>query len=439
MQTQTIPPYLSALLPHAALPAHLPGMRWPLLQHARENALRDFLRQGLPTQSQEDWRYTQLRAIEKTPLQPPRAKDLEPIPVNACALLGARQHRLAFVDGVLRHALGPHLGLPAGIHIASLQEALERNEFAAHRLLTTETINPDSWHGLNAALCEGGLMLEAAPHTSCAEPVEILFLNSGAHKTNHTRHHVHLGEGAALHLILRMLSYNDVADKTDFSTLLTHVQLDAGASFECTLLQENAAQSFTLLHDEVKLAESAKMTMNIAHLGGQITRHRAAFHLGGERAAVELRALTFVNGAAHTDLVTNTHHNAPHTTSHQHIRSLAGGKSRAVFQGNVRVDQAAQETLATQNHQGLLLSDAAEIDAKPGLEIHADAVQCSHGNTCGALDETALFYMQSRGIPRGTAETLLLNGIATDLFEPMAHAPLRDALLARIHQKLIAP
>lgn len=435
MNQAAIPRYLQTMLPAGQLPPHLPGFHLPWVRHAREKALAQFVAQGLPTASNPAWHYTNLASIEKKIFQfrqPNPQSHEKPFSISPVLgpVLGKAALQCVFLDGVLQPPTQP---LPAGLRLLGLRDALAAKAAG----IETAFASPGgaaSWHGLNAALCEDGLVVEVADGVALETPLEIILATSAtpAPHSSHLRHQLRLGSGAKLRLLWRVVG----GGEDGFNTQHTTYQLGAGAMLENVWLQNAAPQTTQFFYDHAMLAENANFNNFIAHIGGNLTHHQITIMLQGEGAAAQLHGLNAVDGTAHTALATHVAHQAAHTSSTQRLHSMAAGSGRAVFHGLIAVAQAAQKTAAAQQHHGLLLSDRAEIDATPSLAIYADDVTCSHGATCGALDEEALFYLQSRGIGRDAAANLLLEGFIQVLFEGIENPALREAVLSQLNQHL---
>ncbi|NDE90990.1 MAG: Fe-S cluster assembly protein SufD [Alphaproteobacteria bacterium] len=421
---QSIPTYLSQRIAGGVLPADLPGQQHAWLVQKREAALLRFLNNGLPTAQDEDWRYTHLRAIEKETFhladQSTPTQTIEHMTQDFCG-------SAVFVDGILSKTLSKLDNLPAGLSVSCVREKLKGQQaddfFPA-------MIGADSWHDLNTALFDDGAVIDVAAGAVIEKPLEVICLSTKQNNATayHAKNSIHLGENASLKIYKSKISN---ASHVIFSTHMNHITLQKGAKLQRIVLSKHADTTFTFVHDDVLIHEGAVFEKTAINLGGKIIRQKTTMNLAGENAYAGMNILTHTAQDGTTDALVDMRHNAPHTQSKQLIRSLAGGKARAVFQGKITVAQIAQKTDAAQNHQGMLLSDTAEIDAKPTLEIYADDVKCSHGNTCGALDETALFYLRSRGIPKEEAERLLQQAFIAELFEPFEES-LRDSLMQRI-------
>ena len=174
----------------------------------------------------------------------------------------------------------------------------------------------------------------------------------------------------------------------------------------------------------------------LIHAGGALSRTQVLPRMAGEGAHADITGLNLVGDGEHADITMDTLHAVPHTSSKPLFKSIARGRSKAVVQGRLVVARDAQKTDAKFMHQGLMLSDEAEILSKPELEIYADDVVCGHGSTCGQLDEDHMFYLTSRGIPKLEAETMLVRAFLAELIDPIEDEALNEALTAVVDEWL---
>lgn len=200
-----------------------------------------------------------------------------------------------------------------------------------------------------------------------------------------------------------------------------------GASLTRVVIQTGAATPLAMAR--INLAAGARFTQFSLALGGKLARLETHVNVNGEGARVELNGAYLVDGGRHADLTSVIHHNVPEGETRQLIKGVARKGGRGVFQGKIVVAHGAQKTDARQYHHGLLLEEGAEIFAKPELLIHADDVQCAHGNTAGGLDETALFYLRSRGVPEAEARALLIEAFLAETIPTSLPRELADELV----------
>jgi Fe-S cluster assembly protein SufD len=428
---ENVPTYLKDILWDGRLPQDLAGLDWNFARYIREEALERFLQHGLPTQKEEDWRYTSLNEIEKSIWQ--RTLGDSNIQSTIPFLADEKAARILFVDG---HYSNAHSAkrLPPGLHIRPLQEALQERDEHLHDFLNEPAA--ESWQDLNTALFEDGLLIEVDAGVTIDKPVELVLLANQAARPPalNMKLMISLGEGAKLDLVQVQdaLGQHTVSN---FATVVSSAHLAPRARFRKIVYQNASRQAIRLQHEEAHLAENAEVDYTLLQLGGHLVRQSARIIHAGEGARSTIRAVNLAD-TSHVDLITDMRHNVPNTSSSQEIRALAKNKGHAIFQGKVIVAKDAQKTEARQMHRGMLLSDDALIDAKPSLEIYADDVQCGHGSTCGALDEDALFYLQTRGVPRKQAAAMLTEAFVLGLFEDASDIPARSNIIARLSQRL---
>lgn len=229
-----------------------------------------------------------------------------------------------------------------------------------------------------------------------------------------------LGEGAGLTLI-------DVSGgEAGLSSLLIEADLGPGARLRRLTLQDGGAGAIDLACADVRLGAAAVYAATGLAFGGRFARAETVVTMAGEGARCTLNGAYLLEGARHADATTRVIHAAPGGQTRELFKGAATGKARGVFQGKILVERAAQNTDARQNHHALLLSEGAEIDAKPELEIYADAVSCAHGNTIGALDDGALFYARARGIPEADARAMLVRAFIAEVFDAVEEEAARD-------------
>lgn len=210
------------------------------------------------------------------------------------------------------------------------------------------------------------------------------------------------------------------------STGFVEIEIGADAKLVRYSLQNGAANAIDLAHTTVSVAETGRYHAIALMFGGKLARAETEVVLAGEAASCLIHGAYLLSGSTHADMTTRVVHASPNGQTRELFKGAVQDHARGVFQGKILVERAAQKTDARQNHHALMLSEGAEIDAKPELEIYADDVQCAHGNTIGALDDQALFYMRQRGIPEAQAKALLVEAFVTDVFDAIDHDGVRD-------------
>lgn len=366
---------------------------------------------GLPGRRVEEWRYTDLGALAQIGFTEALTEAAE-----HPALPPARAaHRAVFVDG----RFAAHLSsLPswAGSVAARLD--------AAAPLLRGAEGQPMA--ALNAMLWEDGLFLDLPAGTE-GGTLELLSLaaHAGRPIAFHPRHVIRLGEGASLTLLETAAG---PADAPYLHNPVFDIAVAEGATLTHVRVQREGRAGFHLATIRAQVAAGGTYDSFTLNAGARLARGEMHVALNGPKAAAHLNGAQLAADGQHADITTFLDHAAPDCPSRQTVKTVLAGRSRGVFQGKILVRQAAQRTDGYQMNQALLLSEEAEIDAKPQLEIYADDVKCSHGATVGALDPDQLFYLRARGVPEREARAMLVQAFLTEAVEGVTDEAARAAL-----------
>ena len=229
-----------------------------------------------------------------------------------------------------------------------------------------------------------------------------------------------------------------ISNCPSISTAVTNLECAAGAQLRYQKLQEEAPESYHVAVQNISLAQDARCDIVNIDLGAALARNDLRVLLQGAGAEAGINSLFLVDGKRHTDNHLHLEHQAPHTSSRAHYAGVVANKGRGVFNGMIHVTLAAQKTDAALYNKNLLLTEGAEIDTKPELEIYADDVKCAHGSTTGQLDAASLFYLRTRGVPEQAARNMLVQAFATEVVQQLATEALRDYVLNSVEQRLIA-
>lgn len=412
----------------AALPAS--GIGW--LDAARREAMQAFLAHGLPDTRDELWKYTALRALERRAYAPQDAKaGAVPVDPSAFALPGIDGPRMVFVNGVFRADLSRLDDLPDGLRVTPLSRALAENPEPLRFLLARHAEHEDVFMALNRALAAEGALVRVAPDARIDAPLHVVHVGApvDASLAWHARQHVELGGNARLRLIEHHVAHGDHAHLLNAAG---EYVLHEGAGLDLLVLQDAADAATLLRRSDFQLHEHARLSLHALELGGALARHELRVSLDGEGARIDSRGAFALRGRQHADVELLIDHRGRNTTSDSLWRGVADGRARGVFHGSIAVRQGADGADAQLSNKNLLLSESAEIDTRPALEIHADEVKAAHGATVGQLDERALFYLRSRGIDSEHARALLVRAFCAAALSGIEPAALRehgDALL----------
>jgi Fe-S cluster assembly protein SufD len=425
----------------------LPGAGLPWLAHQREVGIERFRQSGLPTPRVEAWKYTNLRAMERIAFQPPAANEaalafVAPTALPSVLADPGASRRLVFVDGRLHAGLSRTDGLPAGVRLMGLAEALAtRPELVEGRLgrIASELVEP--LVGLNTALAEDGLVLIVDDGTTVAEPIEVVHLSATADRAvaYHPRSLVAVGKGALVTLVEHHLGIAVGPNAgASFANHVTEVEVAEAATFHHYKVQREGQGAFHVARTLVRIAADAHYDNFALTAGARISRNEIHARLDGTGVMCRLNGAYLIAGNQHADTTTFIDHASPECGSREVYKGAIDGEARAVFQGKILVRRGAQKTDGYQLNNALLLSDGAEIDSKPELEIYADDVKCSHGATVGEIDAAQMFYLRARGIPQDEARAMLIGAFLQEAVEEVQHEGVRDAFHAMLEGWLAA-
>ena len=413
------------------------GHGLPWLRKLRRDAFARFCEVGFPTTSVEDWRFTNISAIAQTPFELATtsrvsisAEQLEPY----CASRAAAQ--LVFVNGRFSEALSRTASLPKGVTVGSLAKRIVENpgELEPH-LGNYLDIRREAFSALNTAFLEDGAYVHVARGVALEEPIFLLFVSTGAGapRVTHPRNLIVADEASQLTVIEDYVSINA---GTAFSNAATELVTGGDSVVSHYLIEREDLQAFNVSTLRIQQGRNANVASHSVLLGGALVRNNVHPVLNGEGSDCLINGLFIGNGRQHLDNYMLVEHAKPHCGSRQFYNGILDDRAHGVFHGRIIVHKDAQKTDAKQTNRNLLLSDSAQIDTKPQLEIYADDVKCTHGATIGQIDESALFYLRSRGIDEASARNLLLLAFADECLDRMKPGPAREHVEALIHQRL---
>jgi Fe-S cluster assembly protein SufD len=404
----------------------------------REAAFRRFEAQGLPHRRVEEWKYTDLRSLMRDvkPLAGVPDADARARARSAgriFASIGAR--RIVFVDGTLVAELSDLAGIEPGIKISSLADALARGRAElTERLAAAGPAEGDVAYALNTAFMGDGAVVEVAAGVEIARPLHLVFVY-GAQRASavFSRSLVVLGAGAGLTL----LESHEGPDGVDYQ-VNTALDLVVGDRSRLDRIKVNGEGDAALHLATLNACIGAKAHVSdFAFLtGGHVVRNQLFVRCAGAGTSLRLGGASLLKGRQHGDTTLMVDHTAGGCEARELFKSVVDGAARSVFQGKIIVRPEAQKTDARMMTRALLLSEEAEADNKPELEIFADDVQCGHGATSGALDPNLKFYLMSRGILEKEAEALLIQSFVGEAIDSVGHTSVRDALTRATEQWL---
>ncbi|MFT0876425.1 Fe-S cluster assembly protein SufD [Rhodopseudomonas sp. G2_2311] len=409
----------------AAVSARVPGAG--KVADTRRQALDTFQRIGLPHRRIEDWKYTDLRALMREVLPLAAAPEATALArAEAAAKLHAIDgvRRLVLVDGALVPGLSDLAELEAGLLVRSLREALQSGD---DRVLSLDTADP--MVALNTALMTDGIVIEVADGTTLARPLHILHIASGgAPAAMFTRSRIALGNAAVATVVESYVAGEGVGAYQVHDSAV--IAIGDHARLDYVRIVEDSRDAFNITSAAVSVGAHAHFNAFGITTGGLVSRYQAVVTVAGSHSEVQTNGVNLLNGKQHADTTLVMNHDVPHCASREGFRAVVDDRGHSVFQGRINVRQPAQQTDAKMMTRALLLSDEAEVDNKPELEIFADDVTCGHGAAVGALDDSLLFYLRARGLPQKEAEAMLIQAFVGEAIEAIADDNLRELVTA---------
>jgi len=413
-----------------------PGQNQGWLRKLREDSFARFCEVGFPTTHDEDWRFTNVSAIAQTAFRLPEAaakvsaQQIEPyrLPGAAC--------QLVFVNGRFDAKLSFVSSLPKGVSVGSLAEEIRRDpkplEKHLGQYLNTQR---DVFCALNTAFLEDGAYVHIGRGTVLEAPVYLLFVTtaSDAPLMTHPRNLIIAEEDSQATVVE---DYVSLGGGVAFSNAATELVAGEHTVLSHYLIEREHTDAYNVSTLRLQQGRSANVASHPVLLGGGLVRNNVHPVLAGEGADCLINGLFIGNGRQHMDNYMLVEHASPHCGSRQFYNGILDGHSRGVFHGRIIVHKDAQKTDAKQTNRNLLLSDDAQIDTKPQLEIYADDVKCTHGATIGQIEEDELFYLRSRGIDEPAARRLLLLAFASECLERMKPGPARTRVEELVNEWL---
>jgi Fe-S cluster assembly protein SufD len=396
----------------------------------REAAFEHFSETGLPHRRVEAWRYTDLKALlrEAKPLAAPPSAEAKAAAKEAGALfagLGCR--RLVFVDGAFAPEISDLEGLENDLTIKPMAEALAEGDPLVAQYLGQVVPVADPAVELNTAFMGDGIVMRVAAGATIVRPIHLVFVATGAKPAStFVRSLAVVEEGASVTLIE---SHEALADADYQPNIGLELVIGDEARVDHVKLTSEGPNTLHIASLMAKLGARSTLNDFTFNTGGWVVRNQLFLQINGEEANVDIRGANLLRGRQHADTTLVADHVAGGCQSREVFKSVLADESRGIFQGKITVRPGAQKTDGKMMAQALLLSEGAEFDSKPELEIFADDVQCGHGATAGALDEDLRFYLMARGIPAKEAESLLIQAFIGEAVEGIEHEGVRAALI----------
>ena len=403
----------------------------------RSEAIKNFETKGFPSKKEEAWKYTSLNTLQKIDFSifPKKESMLEYRDVKKYFLHEIDTFKIVFVDGVYSSFLSEttHDGVDVCLMSSALNKPMYKQIIDVY--FNKIASKDDSLTSLNTAFSREGAYIYIPKNKIPKKPIEIVHFSTGneAALLLQPRNLIIAEENAEMQIIERhqSLTANEV-----FTNSVTEIFAAKNANVDYYKVQNDLTTASLIDNTYIDQKDGRVVSVHTFSFGGKLTRNNLNFYQNGERIDSTMKGVTIIEEKQHVDHHTLVHHIQPNCESHQDYKGIYGENATGVFNGKIIVDKIAQKTNAFQQNNNILVSDRATINTKPQLEIFADDVKCSHGCTIGQLDEEALFYLQSRGIPKKEARALLMYAFANNVLESVRIPELKVRINKLIANKL---
>lgn len=408
------------------------------LRSLRQQGRQAFAERGFPTVRDEEWRYTNISAVERQPFQrtdivtSTDASALEPLLVSG--LVGPR---LVFVDGIFSATLSTATESMPGVSVMPFARSIKTHADVIEAYLGKQaSVEQSGFVALNTADLRDGAFVYLKDGAVVADAIQLVFVSTGTQESNFSQPRILIvAESGSQATILEQ--HISLIDARYLTNSVTEIYAARGTRVQHYRLQQESMKAYHVNALFISQTGASEVTSHGIDLGGILVRNDVVSRLTAEQATCTLNGLYVADGRQHVDNHTRIDHLVPRSASREFYKGVLDGRARAVFTGRVVVHPDAQQTDAEQLNNNLLLSRDAEVDTKPQLEIYADDVKCSHGATVGQLDPDELFYLQARAIDEISARDLLTYAFANEVLARFKLDPVRVALERRLTNRLL--
>jgi len=386
------------------------------LHEVRNHAIKNFENKGFPSKKEEAWKYTSLNAILKNDFSvfPKKDNAIEFKDVKKYFLHEIDTYKVVFIDGIFSSFLSSTTH--EGLDVCLMSSALTKPKYkmVIDNYFNQIASKEESLTSLNTAFSLEGAYINIPKSKVVEKPIEIIYFSTGneAALMVQPRNLVIVGENAHVQIVERHQSLNSNPVLTNS---VTEIFAQKRAIVDYYKIQNDVQTANLIDNTYIAQKQESRVAVHTFSFGGNITRNNLNFYHQGERIDSTLKGITIIGDKQHVDHYTLVQHATPNCESHQNYKTILHDNSTGVFNGKIFVEKEAQKTDAFQQNNNILIGDKATINAKPQLEIFADDVKCSHGCTIGQLDESAMFYMQQRGIPKKEAKALLMYAFTSEV------------------------
>ena len=402
----------------------------------RSKAIKKFESEGFPTKKLESWKYTSLkRALKYDYKLFPSQKDIIDFKdIQDYLINDIESYKIVFVNGKYYSNLSETTH--EGMDICILSSALTQSKYELIIENYFDKISKkDGITSLNTAFSHEGAYIHIPKNIQVDKPIQILHFSTGENESLmfQPRNLIVVDENSQVEIIER---YQSITNNNVLVNSVSEIYVNKKSNVKHYKIQNDKKSSSLIDNTFVSQEHSSSYNLHTFSFGGDLTRNNLNIFQNDQRIESTINGITIIDDEQHVDHNTLIHHKEPNCTSHQDYKGIYGGQSVGVFNGRVLVEKEAQKTNAFQANNNVLISDKASINTKPQLEIFADDVRCSHGCTIGQLDNNALFYLRSRGIPEKEATALMMFGFANKVLTSVQNQEIKSMINKIIASKL---
>ncbi|MAP05751.1 MAG: Fe-S cluster assembly protein SufD [Formosa sp.] len=402
----------------------------------RGEAIKNFETTGFPSTKNEAWKYTSLKNVLKQDysLFPKSEHSIEYRDVQSYFVHDIDTYKIVFIDG--KYASHLSQTTHEGIDVCLMSAALSQSKYQP--VIENYFNKIASKHGLNAlntAFCSEGAYIHIKKNKVSKRPIQIIHFSTGKEPALllQPRNLIVVDENAQVQILER---HQSLTKNSTLTNSVTEIFAAKRAQIDYYKIQDDKLEASLIDNTFIDQSQESHVAVHTFCFGGKLTRNNLNFYQNGQRIESTLKGVTIIGHKQHVDHNTLVHHIAPNCESYQDYKGIFSDNAVGVFNGKVVVEKEAQKTNAFQANNNLLVNDKATINTKPQLEIFADDVKCSHGCTIGQLDENAMFYLQTRGIPEKEAKALLMYAFANNVLESVKIPQLKKSINKLVAKKL---
>lgn len=406
------------------------------LSEIRKEAIQRFEEMGYPHAKQEEWRFTNIRPITSKAFHRAATAEVSDDAWNSVAFSGLDTWTLAFINGRFVAGRSSIEGLPDGVVVSNLADALQNHaDLVEPHMARLGSYEDKPFAAINTALMQDGAFVYIPKGVSLEKPIQLLYYTTPGDSASVTfPRNLIVAASQSESMILENIA--GTAGSEYLTNSVNEIVVGDGATVQWIKLQRESESAYHLSSTQSLLGSDSNLIHHNFIFGGSIVRNDIDSTLDGENTECTLNGLYMGRDSQLIDNHTNLRHEKPNCNSWEMYKGILGDKSHGIFKGRIFVQKDAQKTDAKQTSQGLLLSPDANLLGMPQLEIYADDVKCTHGATTGRLEEKALFYCQTRGIPKARARILLTHAFAAELINQVPIEPLRETITALLDERL---